>query len=162
MCSTTIWSGLMSGSLRNAAIASSRVIVGTVPAVVCGGGCSGTRDLAGGMRGSSGRYARGPCVLDAIIRATGSPAFLPRYGRGGRRGRDVGQSKRSVFDLCGVQECLALLKFYVQNGRADQATRYLFGVRFAGPVVGRGSLGHVLGCLSRSVDGGAVGAEPDG
>ena len=37
MCSTTICSGLMSGSFRNAAILSSRVIVGTVVTVVEGG-----------------------------------------------------------------------------------------------------------------------------
>ena len=160
MCSTTICLGLMSGSLRNAAIASSRVIVGMVVAVVEGGTVA-IRDLAGGLRGSAGRFARGPCVLDVIIRSTGSPPFLPRDGRGRRRGRNVGQSKRSVFDLCGVQQCLVLLEFYVQNGRADQATRYLLGGRFAGPVIGRGSKGHVLGCLSRAVDGGAVGAEPD-
>ncbi len=67
-----------------------------------------------------------------------------------------------VSSVCGVQECLVLLDFRVHDGRADHATSNLFAVRFAGPVIGRGSEGHGLGRLSRAVDGGAVSAEPDG
>ena len=86
------------------------------------GGYSGTRNLSGGLTRGAG-CARGPCVFNVIFRVAGPPPFLPRNGRGRRRGRNVGQSERSVFDLCCVQECLVLLEFYVQDGRAEHATR---------------------------------------
>jgi hypothetical protein len=72
---------------------------------------------------------------------------MSRNGRRNRRGWRVGQNEGSILYLCGVEEFLVLREFYVQNDRAKLAPRYLFCVRFAGLVIGRGVKGHGLGGL---------------